>query len=380
MLRIDDKSKCCGCQACEQVCPKKCIDMKCDTEGFWYPLVDENNCIGCGLCEKVCPINNPFECRETKKIYAAFYNNNEARKKSSSGGVFSLLAQQIIQKKGVVFGAKFDNQWQVIIDCGESSDDVERFLGSKYVQAKTGVSFKKCESFLKQGRLVLYAGTPCQIAGLKHFLRREYDNLITVDLVCHGVPSPMVWERYLKETIAPLDSIKEINFRDKRNGWHNFCLTITYNVAGEERLYEQSHKKDLYMQAFLQNLILRPSCYNCSAKNGASCSDITLADYWGVEKKFPEIDDNKGVSLIFFNTGKGLDILNHTDLKSKEVVIYDVLPYNPGLKQNALCHAKREKFFKKMWGAKNLESLLRQSLKRSLFIKARNFLKKVVSF
>lgn len=197
MINIKEKHNCCGCSACVQVCPKQCISMSADNEGFLYPQIDTAICIDCGLCEKVCPVINQNEPREPLAVYAANNNNEDIRLKSSSGGIFTLLAEQIISEGGVVFGARFNENWEVVHDYTEAIEGLEPFRGSKYVQSIIGDNFIKAKQFLTDGRKVLFSGTPCQIAGLKKFLRKEYENLLTVEVVCHGVPSPMVWRDYL---------------------------------------------------------------------------------------------------------------------------------------------------------------------------------------
>ena len=208
MIHIESKELCCGCNACFQVCPKHCISMNEDKEGFLYPCVDVNICIDCHLCEKVCPVINQKEHHTPVGVYAAKNKDEEARMKSSSGGVFILLAEKILSEKGVVFGARFDQNWEVVHDFAEDLKGVVEFQGSKYVQSRVGDSYKNAEEFLKQGKRVLFTGTPCQVAGLRLFLRKEYENLLTVDFVCHGVPSPKVWRMYLKEILnSPKGSV-----------------------------------------------------------------------------------------------------------------------------------------------------------------------------
>lgn len=202
MIEIKDKSQCCGCNACVQRCPKQCIAMCEDEEGFLYPEVDEAICIDCGLCENVCPVINQADARIPLQVYAAKNTDEKIRMHSSSGGVFSILAEQTIKQGGVVFGARFDENWEVKHDYTETIDGVSVFRGSKYVQSKTGDTFKQAEQFLKQNRKVLFSGTPCQIVALKRYLKKEYENLLLVDFICHGVPSLGVWRKYLKQVIA----------------------------------------------------------------------------------------------------------------------------------------------------------------------------------
>lgn len=337
MIDIKEKHNCCGCSACVLVCPKQCISMSADKEGFLYPQVDGAICIDCGLCDKVCPVINQEEPREPLAVYAAKNNNEEIRLKSSSGGIFTLLAEQIIAEGGVVFGARFNESWEVVHDYTETIEGLEPFRGSKYVQSVIGDNFIKAKQFLKDGRKVLFSGTPCQIAGLKKFLRKEYENLLTVEVVCHGVPSPMVWRDYLdykrakravgKNTVSSslneLPVIAGISFRDKTNGWKKFAFKISYaaSKAAENSLSKSADNtnyeitpfsEDLFMKGFLKNLYLRPSCYHCAARQGKSGADISIADYWGIQSIHPEIDDDKGTGLILINTKQGANYFNST--------------------------------------------------------------------
>lgn len=263
MINIKDKSNCCGCNACVQKCPKQCISMREDDEGFLYPYVDKTLCIECGLCEKTCPIINSKEERKPLNVFAAKNQNDEVRMQSSSGGIFTLLAENVIDEGGVVFGAGFNERWEVVHSFAENKKDLAKFRGSKYVQSKVGNSYKLAEAFLKQGRKVLYSGTPCQIAGLKQYLRKDYVNLLAVDFICHGVPSPGVFRTYLRDEInictarkgggkntvllpcIPLVSerdeldmkgmkIQSISFRDKRNGWKKYGFALVFSKASAE--------------------------------------------------------------------------------------------------------------------------------------------------
>ena len=296
MIEVKDKFQCCGCAACVQRCPKQCISLKEDKEGFLYPSVDKNACIDCGLCEKVCPIINQNDPREPLKVYAAKHKDDEIRMKSSSGGIFTLLAEQIIDEGGVVFGARFDEYWEVMHDYTETKEGLALFRGSKYVQSRIGNTYLKAENFLKQGRKVMFTGTPCQIAGLKRYLRKRYDNLLAVDFVCHGVPSPKVWRTYLKEiTNNHYHSIKHINFRDKRTGWKNYSVSITCTSGTS---IQSLYFENIFMKGFLFDFYLRPSCYQCVCKVARSGADITMGDFWGIDKIRPNWDDDKGCGLV----------------------------------------------------------------------------------
>lgn len=403
MINITDKHNCCGCEACVQICPKQCIAFVEDDEGFRYPIVDESVCVDCGLCERICPMQSMREINVPLKVLAAYNEDEDTRMVSSSGGVFSLLAQQTIDKGGVVFGARFNENWQVVIDSAETEEDYKRFRGSKYVQADTNNSFVKCKNLLTEGREVLFTGTPCQIAGLKSFLRKEYEQLITVDLACHGVPSPKVWNDYLEceierqyktahravvgnntvfHSLSLMSLIKDIRFREKTDGWkkYRFVLQIAKSPdAGENNSVLSSiHDKNPYFQAFNMGVILRPCCYTCTLKNQCrSGSDITLADFWGIENVFPSMDDDKGTSLVLVNTEKGDRIIKRIDLSYLESTYEIALQYNAGLRVGSNVHPKRKWFYKKYQSSDNVVYILEQSIRASLFKRFRSFLSKV---
>ena len=371
MIEIKEKHDCCGCHACVTVCAKHCITMHADEQGFLYPIVDKDLCSNCRLCETVCPVINHCDSRKPIKVYAAKNNNEEIRLKSSSGGIFTLLAEAIINEGGVVFGARFDNDWNVIHDYTETQEGIEAFRGSKYVQSIIGNSYKIAKQFLKQGRKVLFSGTPCQIAGLKKYLRKHYDNLLTIDVVCHGVPSPLVWQRYLEElkeslrtkcvagkntvssSLNDLPVITGISFRDKTNGWKKFGFRVQYNAAisGENSVSEPHYTfiepfdKNPFMQGFLANLYLRPSCYKCPSKSGKSESDITIADFWGIQNYYPEYDDNLGTSLILINTSNGLHIYESLNKDSFSVTYEHGFRGNPSIENSVL----ENKYVFKFW-------------------------------
>ena len=325
MITISDKHNCCGCSACQQACPKQCITMQQDAEGFLYPQVDTSSCIDCGLCEKICPFLHPDEAKTPTHTYAAINNDERIRMESSSGGIFTLLAEQIINEGGVVFGARYDEEWQVTIDHTETIDGLATFRGSKYVQARVGDTYAKCAKFLKVGRKVLYSGTPCQVAGLKHYLRKEYDNLLTIEIACHGVPSPKVWKEYIKKVSGgqPLTSIV---FRDKRNGWNGYGLSFV-GADGKEIKYEKASNND-FMRCFLNDLCVRPSCSNCPAKAGASGADILIGDFWGIDRMHPEMHDNKGCSLVIAHTAKGKRLFKSLGAKYLETTHEEAYRYN----------------------------------------------------
>lgn len=380
MIKIDKKSKCSGCQACVHSCPMQCISVKPDNEGFLYPEVDGEKCINCGLCNKVCPFQNPFEERNIDEVFASFSKNDEVRLSSSSGGVFSILAEKIFSENGVVFGARFDDNWQVVIDCAEKKDELRLFKGSKYVQSSTEDSFKKCEKFLKAGRKVLFSGTPCQIAGLNHFLKKEYENLWTCEVVCHGSPSPKVWKRYLDEIGVARECIKQISFRSKEKGWDDFCFHIAYDAGGRKCKSYEDHRKNPYMKAFLSDLILRPSCYNCMAKNGRSHSDLALADFWGISKLNPDFDDDKGVSMLVVYTQHGKDLVDWGRLQSYGVLPDVAVPMCRGMKGEIKENCKRYDFFRQLDDCNNVANLMNKFTRESVWNQMKDFLRPVKFF
>lgn len=377
MIQIKDKSACCGCSACVQICPKQCIVLKEDKEGFLYPVVNQTLCIACGKCEKVCPELHPFDVVESLKAYAAKHPDDTVRAESSSGGIFTLLADAVIDAGGVVFGARFDNDWSVVHDFTETHEGLQAFRGSKYVQSRIGSTYQQAEKFLKSGRKVLFTGTPCQIAGLKRYLHKEYENLWAVDFVCHGVPSPLVWKKYLEETIARqceknsvllhskslvsernsiayewMRKIDSISFRNKNLGWKKFSFALTLSEVttdGEKNtvLLSTIFPENEYMQAFLSNFSLRPSCYHCPVKGGKSGSDLTIGDFWGIEQIAPEIDDDKGCSLVIVHNRWIQEWLCSHAYILKECQLNELVKYNPCIYRSESIPANRVFFFYK---------------------------------
>lgn len=375
MIQIADKSNCCGCMACVSVCPKQCIKMTEDEEGFLYPEIDTSLCINCNLCEKVCLELCQKEERTPLSVYAAKNKNERVRLASSSGGVFTLLAEKVIDEGGVVFGARFDSNWDVIHDYTETKEGLTAFRGSKYVQSYIGKCYQEVKSFLQQGRKVMFIGTPCQIAGLKNYLRKDYDNLLTVDVVCHGVPSPKVWRMYLdeiarkggKNTVLPhpIDKKTEINaidFRSKSTGWKKFSFALTLSEAiadGEKNsvLLSSIFTENPYMNAFLSNLSLRPSCYACPAKGGKSGSDIAIADFWGIEDVLPEFDDDKGVSLILFYSERREHWLEGLDCEYRVVDYWIAKKNNPSISTSVSKPINRNFFFHQLEHKESIQSI-----------------------
>lgn len=378
MIEIKSKEDCCGCYACYNICPKQCITMKIDNEGFWYPNIDKNECINCNLCEKVCPIINPVKRVDSKKIaYASMNKDEQVRMKSSSGGIFSILAEYIIKNNGVVYGAGFDEDFNIKHKRILYSTDLDLLRGSKYVQSSIGDIYKQVKNDLENNNPVLFTGTPCQVEGLRSYLRKEYVNLITMDFICHGVPSPLVWEKYLKKMKkSKQENIKNIYFRNKDIGWKLFSLKIIF----DKRIYSNDLNNDLFMKGFLQDVYLRPSCYNCKFKKINRISDITVADFWGIGNILPKMDDDKGTSLIVIHSEKGKQLFDKLSEKMilNEVNLNEAIKYNPSMISSVKYNEKRNEFFLDLNSGENLTNLIRKYTKISFGKRVKNKIKSII--
>lgn len=305
MIIVNEKGNCTGCHACANACPKNCIQMKEDIEGFLYPLVNSKLCIDCGLCEKVCPMQNEKSMTPDKiDAYGMVNLDNDTRQESSSGGIFSLLVEKILQDEGIVYGACFNENFEVYHKRITKLSELETLRGSKYVQSKIGDCFQQVKKDLIEDRIVLFTGTSCQVDGLRNYLGKEYNNLYCQDILCHGVPSPKLWRKYLTEHESY--DIQSISFRDKSINWSQFSLSI----QGKSQSKKEVFYKNDFMRCFLSDMALRPSCYQCKYKNLKLPGDLTLADFWGVDYACPEVFDPMGVSLVLVNTEKGQQLVD----------------------------------------------------------------------
>ena len=373
---------CSGCHTCYSLCPKQAIKMISNEEGFLYPQINNDLCIHCGLCEKKCPVLNPLQKDDEQTLaYAVINNNEKIRLESSSGGVFTSLAENVIKKNGIVFGAKFDSDFNVIHRFTDSLEGLAEFRGSKYVQSTIGDSFKECKNFLDEGRQVLFSGTPCQIAGLKSFLGKNYDNLLSVDFICHGVPSPLLWAEYKKSLEKKFASrIVKTAFRRKDYGWKQFSLAVTFGNASE---YCNTLRQDSYLKLFLKDVCLRDSCYNCKYKTEKRISDITIADFWGIQNEYPELDDDKGTSFVISHSDKGKKIIdNLTNCSLKQIPLEKGVKYNPSYVRSVVRPKKRNTFFldleKYLQNKFSLEKLVKKYTVDSLFVRGYRFLRRVL--
>lgn len=383
MINIKNKDNCCGCSACVEICPRHCISFNNDKEGFKYPIVNIEECIDCHLCEKVCPVIHQGDEKLPIKNYAAINKNLEIRKRSSSGGFFYLLASKIIKQGGIVWGAKFNKDWEVVMDYTDNIDGLLPFMGSKYVQANPLNCYIDAKRFLQEGKTVLFTGTPCQISGLRLFLQKEYDNLLLVDVICHGVPSPLFWQKYLKEIKSsfPGRELSYVGFRDKVEGWKKFSLFLDF----ENKLFHQPFTYNSYMKLFLGNYILRPSCYKCPVRKGKSGSDITIGDFWGIQNIFPAIDDDMGVSSVLVNSDKGYNFIKDLDADFYECTYDNILKSNSALRESYQIPKKRSYIFrhtKKSFDylVKIIENgTFRNRIKRKIYNLIKNIKPKVIT-
>lgn len=376
---VTDNSYCSGCTACLFACPHGAISMGKDGEGFLYPRIDADKCIDCGLCRKVCDSLGEGGI-ESPRVYAAYAIDQAVRRASSSGGIFSLLAENILLRGGVVYGAAFDEHFEVKHIAIENVKQLDLLRGSKYVQSALNDTFAETKENLGGGREILFSGTPCQIGGLKGYLKSDYPNLITVDLVCHGVPSPRVWKKYVDIMKKGADAhIERISFRTKNSSWKRYAVSFSYE---NDTAYLRYHWDDPYMRGFLKGLYLRPSCYNCRFKSNNRASDITLADFWGIENVLPEMDDDKGTSLVIANTRKGRRVLSEIKDKMRvEEVRMEVLQkYNTAIQCSAKAHPQRAEFFNAInIGDKNLLVLVHKYTRDSIYQQCKSLLKRILN-
>lgn len=358
MIRIERKEDCCGCSACAAACPVHCIVLEEDDEGFRYAKADPARCTECGLYERVCPmLNRQPGRREEARVYAVRNRDEAVRGTSSSGGLFSLLAGETLAAGGTVFGARFDERFDVVHDGAETAGEALRFRGSKYVQSDTGGCYPRVREALRQGRPVLFSGTGCQIAGLKGFLGRDYPSLTCAEVACHGVPSPAVWHRFLAEQRAEAEKtagaparLERFSFRDKSGGWKRYRVTAHYRGPQGETTLSEPFYRNAFMRGFLRNLFIRPCCHACPVKNFASGADLMLADYWGVDRYHPDMDDDRGTSLAVTLTSRGEEALHAVENRTVAIpsTLGCALAMNRAIVRSEPRPAARELFFERL--------------------------------
>lgn len=312
MINIIDKIDCTGCNACGDVCPKDCITFKTDSEGFWYPEVAKEVCVNCHLCERVCPVISPadkIKRYDVPLVYAAYTKDDCIRLDSTSGGIHSTLANYIYGINGFVGGAIYNDDHSVSHIVSNNPSDLVKIRSSKYLQSSLEGQFRQIKELLNNNQTVLYCGTPCQIQGLYKLLGKDYDNLITCDFICRGVNSPKVFAKYMEMLERQYGSkATKIKFKNKKWGWHNFSLRVNF-ANGQEYCKDRYH--DPFFVGYLQSgCFTRPACYECKFKGFPQKSDITLADFWGIEKLDKSMDQDKGTSLVLINSDKGWNLFN----------------------------------------------------------------------
>jgi coenzyme F420-reducing hydrogenase beta subunit len=347
MIKIIEKAKCCGCGACVNVCPKQCIEMVPDDEGFLYPIINEELCIDCGMCIRSCQyINQQYLINtfESPEVYAAKSKEYSILRKSSSGGVAHVLSDYIISEHGAVFGAAYNDHMKVEHILVETVESATKLQGSKYVQSNIGSTYKETKKLLAKGRKVLFTGTPCQIAGLYSFLGVDHENLYTMDLICFGVPSPKVFSEYLKlEQAKHRSRINEINFRDKSLGWQIPNTKITFEDTRKNINQPSSYNR--YYQIFISHYATRLSCHNCLYTKIPRYADVTVGDYWGIDKLQTNLEITNGISKILVNTIKGKQLFQEIENRLTFIQMPLETALRPNLKRPPLQNTNRKQFF-----------------------------------
>ncbi len=338
-----NEKDCNGCGACVLRCPVHAISFRENHEGFFYPVIDDKKCIQCGLCKRVCSNMNPT-LNIPKKAYMVINQNKIELKRSASGGIFFLLAKYVIQNQGFVYGVTYDTYLKVKHDKASTIEECQKFQGSKYVRSDLKNTYPDIEQRLKEGKLVLFTGTPCQCQGLKKYLKKEYENLIVCDIICHANPSQKLFDLYIQSIEKRVHKkVKKIDFRSKVNGWNN-STPILFFEDGTQM------EEDTFYRAFSRELIDRPSCHSCQFSTIKRGTDLTIGDFWGVEKILPDFCQftNEGVSILLINTKKGQELFDHLteEMYYKEITVDDAFKWNHH--GNLKMHRNREKFFEKL--------------------------------
>lgn len=379
MIQINEKKDCCGCTACKNICPVNAITMKKDNEGFLYPEIDLEKCVKCGLCEKTCPILNKREKNENKQeAYVINNKNNKIRSESTSGGAFTPIAEYVIKNDGVVFGATYGKNLEVYHMYTEKIEDLYLFRGSKYVQSDLKDSFQEVKKFLLDDRLVLFSGTPCQIQGLKSFLGKEYNNLITLDVVCRAVPSPLVLEKYLNYQ-KKKNNVQEINsiiFRDKSKYGYSYS---SMTVEGKDFIYREGVETDPYLRAFFNNYSGRPSCYDCKFRNKERISDFTVWDCFTISEFDKRLADNKGTTRMIIQTKKGKEIFEKIkdNYNYTEINVEDAVKNVRELLESPKPNQRREKFFNDL-NEMNEEDFFEKYFPNTIKVRVEKIIRKIL--
>ena len=345
VINPNEKSMCSGCMACVNSCPVNAITIVRDSEGFYYPEIKKEKCVDCGMCEKVCQYRNRQELDTIEPCGAFIVQNTDmlVLKKSTSGGFFYSLCKYVISRNGVVYGAILDKDLKVRHSRACTMEECFAFLGSKYVQSDITGIYQKVKSDLSDNKPVCFSGTPCQVAGLFKCFTKKPDNLILLDIVCHGVASPLVWEKYVEfERKDKNDTITDVEFRSKKYGYQNSCMHISFS---NRETYGTS-RSNPYLKVFYSHIALRPSCYNCAVKSVRHISDFTIFDSWEAYK-FAKEDNDLGYTNVIVQTQQGMNIITQLEqIKKWEVELQDILPKNGGMVlKSASMNSNRNNFF-----------------------------------
>lgn len=340
MKILDNENLCCGCGTCYNVCPKKAIKMKENEEGFYHPEIDESVCVDCGLCQKVCPILKELPTSDNH-VFAIKHNDDETRLQSASGGAFTLFSDYILQNQGVIYGVAFDESFTAKYIRSENAGGRDRMRGSKYVQAASYDIYPQVKLDVNNNKQVLFCGTPCQVAGLLSYLRKPYNNLTTIDIMCHGVMSPRIFKDYICYINRKYGVIKSFTFRDKKIAWRGCHIS----VIQDDKIISETIPLNVARQLYYGHYATRPSCHSCHFTSVNHVSDITIGDFWGIENSNPSFEDALGVSLIIVNSEKGREIWE--ECKNNCIYLVETLEHckQPQLYRSATPNPSRKQFW-----------------------------------
>ena len=380
MINIVNKVECCGCEACYNVCPKNCIEMKPDEEGFLYPRVNQDTCINCGLCEKVCPIINhvPREKNANQEAYLMQHKDDEICRESTAGGAFTGIASYVIKKGGIVFGVEMTEDYKVRHTSVETIDDLKKFRNSKYVQSRIGTVFQQVKHELNKGRLVCFSGTPCQVEGLRHFLRKDYENLILVDVVCRAVPSPGVWEKYIQYEVEQKGEMSSIRFRDKTLGYQYSTMELKNK---EEKTYRGSIESQPWLRMFFSGMIIRPSCTDCKFRSRYRNSDFTIWDCFPSYRFDKSFDEKKGTTRVLVHSEKGKTIINAigNNYMMAEINVNSAVTSVAEMVKSPEYNEKRNEFFE-FYNAKPIDKTLNKYFPFTIKIRTKCLIRRILNF
>lgn len=369
-LQTNDHSSCYGCKACVNACTHGAIEMIEDEEGFLYPHIIEERCISCGLCRKVCPYD--FQVNKTIYVSASCLVHKESGVvySSSSGGAFTAITQAVFERHEdcVVFGVAWDPHLHAVMKSAKTIEEVKEFQKSKYVQCDTRDCYVQVRNYLKEGRYVVFSGTPCQNAAMISFLQgKKPDNLLLIDIICHGVPNQKIFDQYIREKEAVIGKIRKYEFRNK-SPYGGKVDSTTAKLTTEEKEYIYSIEEDAYLNAYYKRLNYRPSCKTCQYAQIERVSDITIGDAWKIERLYPDIDPNVGASIVLANTKKGQDVVDLLTTHEKRPVSEEYLMCsNEALVRPTVFHKNRDKFFKLLKKSKNFTESSFRATKPTIF-------------